>query len=66
MLIEHDGKCPRIAASAYIAPTAVVCGDVTIGEDSRILFNAVVAAEGPSRDRRPLHRDGARERPRTG
>ncbi|HEX6674422.1 MAG TPA: gamma carbonic anhydrase family protein [Actinomycetes bacterium] len=48
MLIEHQGRRPRIANSAYVAPTAVVCGDVTIGEDSRILFNAVVTAEGGS------------------
>jgi carbonic anhydrase/acetyltransferase-like protein (isoleucine patch superfamily) len=48
MLIEHQGRRPRIANSAYVAPTAVICGDVTIGEDSRILFNAVVTAEGGS------------------
>jgi carbonic anhydrase/acetyltransferase-like protein (isoleucine patch superfamily) len=48
MLIEHDGKRPRIAPSAYVAPTAVVCGDVTIGDDSRILFHAVLTAEGGS------------------
>lgn len=46
MLIEHEGEHPRIAHSACVAPTAVVCGDVTIGEGSRILFNAVVTAEG--------------------
>jgi carbonic anhydrase/acetyltransferase-like protein (isoleucine patch superfamily) len=46
MLIAHEGKGPTIAPSAYVAPTAVVCGDVTIGDDSRILFNAVVTAEG--------------------
>ncbi|HYZ01627.1 MAG TPA: gamma carbonic anhydrase family protein [Candidatus Binatia bacterium] len=46
MLIEHQGRRPRVASSAYVAPTAVVCGDVTIGEDSRILFNAVVTADG--------------------
>ena len=46
MLIEHEGRRPRVAPSAYVAPTAVVCGDVTIGDDSRILFNAVVTAEG--------------------
>jgi carbonic anhydrase/acetyltransferase-like protein (isoleucine patch superfamily) len=48
MLIEHEGDRPRIASSAYVAPTAVVCGNVTIGEDSRVLFNAVVTAEGGS------------------
>jgi carbonic anhydrase/acetyltransferase-like protein (isoleucine patch superfamily) len=46
MLLEHEGKRPRIHASAMIAPTAVVCGDVTIGEDCRILFGAVLEAQG--------------------
>ncbi len=34
-----------MAESAYVAPNAVVCGDVVIGEDSRILFGAVLTAE---------------------
>jgi carbonic anhydrase/acetyltransferase-like protein (isoleucine patch superfamily) len=46
VLIEHEGKRPTIAGSAYVAPTAVVCGDVTVGSDSRILFGAVLTAEG--------------------
>lgn len=46
MLLEHQGKRPRIHKSAYIAPTAVLCGDVTIGENSRVLFGAVLVAEG--------------------
>jgi carbonic anhydrase/acetyltransferase-like protein (isoleucine patch superfamily) len=46
MLLEHRGKRPNIHESAYIAPTAVICGDVTIGENSRVLFGAVLAAEG--------------------
>ncbi len=46
MLMEHLGKRPRVHATAYVAPTAVVCGDVTIGEDSRVLFGAVLTAEG--------------------
>ncbi|UCE18881.1 MAG: gamma carbonic anhydrase family protein [Gemmatimonadota bacterium] len=46
MLLEHQGKRPKIHESVYIAPTAVVCGDVTIGENSRILFGAVIVAEG--------------------
>jgi carbonic anhydrase/acetyltransferase-like protein (isoleucine patch superfamily) len=50
MLIEHDGARPRIHASAYVAPTAVVCGDVEVGPDCRILFGAVLTAEdGPVR-----------------
>lgn len=46
MLIEHRGKGPNIHETAYVAPTATVCGDVTVGENARILFGAVLAAEG--------------------
>ncbi len=46
MLLEHQGKRPSIHATAYVAPTATLCGDVTIGENSRVLFGAVIAAEG--------------------
>src|SRR5262245_15356305 len=46
MLLEHQGKRPRIHESASVAPTATICGDVTIGEDCRILFGAVIVAEG--------------------
>lgn len=46
MLLEHRGKHPRVHASAYVAPTATVCGDVTVGANSRVLFGAVLTAEG--------------------
>jgi carbonic anhydrase/acetyltransferase-like protein (isoleucine patch superfamily) len=46
MILEHDGKRPHIHESVYVAPTAVICGDVSIGEDSRVLFGAVITAEG--------------------
>ncbi len=46
MLLEHRGKRPRIHESAYVAPTATICGDVTVGANSRVLFGAVVTAEG--------------------
>jgi len=48
MILEHQGKRPRIHESAWVAPTATVCGDVTIGPESRVLFGAVLVAEsGP-------------------
>ena len=31
--------------SAYVAPTAVLCGDVRVGPDARILFGAVLTAK---------------------
>ncbi len=46
MLLEHRGRRPRIHESAYVAPNAVVCGDVTVGENCRVLFGAVLSAEG--------------------
>jgi carbonic anhydrase/acetyltransferase-like protein (isoleucine patch superfamily) len=46
MLLEHQGRRPRIHATAYIAPTATVCGDVTVGPECRVLFGAVLVAEG--------------------
>jgi carbonic anhydrase/acetyltransferase-like protein (isoleucine patch superfamily) len=46
MLIESEGRRPSIHPSAYVAPTAVVCGDVAIGEESAILFGAVLTADG--------------------
>jgi carbonic anhydrase/acetyltransferase-like protein (isoleucine patch superfamily) len=45
MLVEHRGARPTIDPSAYVAPTAVLCGDVHVGPDARILFGAVVTAE---------------------
>ena len=45
MLVEHRGATPQIDPSAYVAPNAVLCGDVRVGPDARILFGAVVTAE---------------------
>lgn len=45
MLIEHRGRRPHVPASAYVAPTAVLCGAVVLGERARILHGAVLSAE---------------------
>ena len=45
MLVEHAGKRPEIHPSAYVAPNAVVSGDVRVGPGARILFGAVLTAE---------------------
>ena len=44
-LYEHSGKRPRIDPSARIAPTAVLCGDVTVGPNASAGFGAVLTAE---------------------
>jgi carbonic anhydrase/acetyltransferase-like protein (isoleucine patch superfamily) len=46
VLIEHEGARPTVASSAYVAPTAVLCGDVTLEPDVRVLFGAVISADG--------------------
>ena len=46
VFVTHRMKAPQVAESAYIAPTAVLCGEVTVGPHSRVLFGAVVTAEG--------------------
>ena len=46
VFVEHRLKSPKVAESAYIAPTAVLAGDVTVGPHSRVLFGAVITAEG--------------------
>ena len=46
MLIRHQDKRPRIDSSAHIAPTAVICGDVTIGPRTHVSYGAVVEAHG--------------------
>jgi len=46
MILAHLNKTPQIDASAYVAPTATICGDVRIGAGCRIMFGACIVAEG--------------------
>jgi carbonic anhydrase/acetyltransferase-like protein (isoleucine patch superfamily) len=46
VIINHQNKTPHIASSAYVAPNAAICGDVTIGEHCRIMHGAQIIAEG--------------------
>ena len=45
MLLEHRGRRPVVPESAYVAPSAVLCGAVVLGEGSRVLHGAVLTAE---------------------
>ena len=45
MLMRHRDRVPSIHATAYIAPSAVIVGDVRIEAGARILHGAVVTAE---------------------
>jgi carbonic anhydrase/acetyltransferase-like protein (isoleucine patch superfamily) len=49
-LICFEGRSPQIAATAFIAPTAVLIGNVVVGEGASILFGAVLRGDlGPIR-----------------
>jgi carbonic anhydrase/acetyltransferase-like protein (isoleucine patch superfamily) len=50
MILTLGGRAPRIAAGAYIAPSADVIGDVEIGENSSVWFQCVLRG-----DIEPIH-----------
>lgn len=45
MLIKYKGKTPIIDPSCWVAPGAKIIGDVTVGANTSIWFNAVVRAD---------------------
>ncbi len=45
MILEYKGKFPIFKVNVYIADTAVVIGDVEIGNESSVWFNAVVRGD---------------------
>ncbi|HEX6351847.1 acyltransferase [Actinophytocola sp.] len=46
MLIRHRGAEPRVDPSAYVAPNATLVGDVRVGAHARVMYGAVLDAEG--------------------
>ena len=46
MIVSSNAKKPKIHESVYVAPNAVISGEVTIEEGCAILFGAVITAEG--------------------
>lgn len=45
MLIEYNGKKPAVHPGAFIAPTAVLIGEVVVEEGASIWFGAVLRAD---------------------
>jgi carbonic anhydrase/acetyltransferase-like protein (isoleucine patch superfamily) len=45
ILIPFHGKQPRVAASAFIAPNAVLIGNVTVEEEASVWFGAVLRGD---------------------
>jgi len=50
LVLPYDGVWPRIADDAFVAPTAVIVGDVTIESGANIWFGAVLRG-----DTAPIH-----------
>ncbi|MDQ2680675.1 MAG: gamma carbonic anhydrase family protein [Candidatus Eremiobacteraeota bacterium] len=46
MIVSSNSKKPQVHAGAYVAPTAILSGDVTIEEGCAILHGAVITGEG--------------------
>lgn len=43
--LTFDGVSPKIPASAFVAPTAILIGDVTLGEGSSVWFHCVLRGD---------------------
>ncbi|HEY8325390.1 MAG: gamma carbonic anhydrase family protein [Ktedonobacterales bacterium] len=44
-ILPYGGKWPRIAPTAFIAPNAVIVGDVEIGDEASIWFGVVIRGD---------------------
>jgi carbonic anhydrase/acetyltransferase-like protein (isoleucine patch superfamily) len=47
LVIPYGGYTPRIHPSAFIAPNAVLIGNVEVGEESSVWFGAVLRGDHP-------------------
>ena len=47
-IIAYRGRSPRIHPTAFVAPTAVLIGDVEVGPESSIWFGAVLRGDSPT------------------
>jgi len=45
IILPYEGAWPVIAESAFVAPGAVVIGNVTIGDEASIWFNTTVRGD---------------------
>ena len=45
MLIQYEGITPNVHSSVFVAPGAMIIGDVTIGEESTVWFNTVLRGD---------------------
>jgi len=47
LILPFNGRLPRVASDAFLAPTAVLIGDVQVGAEASIWFGAVLRGDNP-------------------
>ena len=47
LILPFNGKLPRVAPDAFLAPTAVLVGDVQVGSEASVWFGAVLRGDHP-------------------
>lgn len=47
VILPFAGKTPKVHPSAFLAPTAVLIGDVTVGAEASVWFGAVLRGDYP-------------------
>lgn len=45
MIVPYGGRAPRIPDSAFVAPTAVVVGDVVLGEEASLWYGVIARGD---------------------
>ena len=45
MIITFQGKTPQVSSEAFVAETAALIGDVTVGPDSSVWYGAVIRGD---------------------
>ena len=45
MIVAYEGKTPKIGKNVFIAPTATLIGDVTVGDNASIWYGTVVRGD---------------------
>src|SRR5215813_9018030 len=45
MIVEYEGKHPRIGQDVFIAPSATIIGDVEIGDGASIWYGVVLRGD---------------------
>ena len=48
LIIPFNGKTPKVAPDAFLAPTAVLIGDVTVESEASVWFGVVLRGDDPT------------------